>query len=201
MNEALKTLEAHSIAAMELLGILENGGVDVSEKLRGVYAFTEMTAVTVAAIGGEDETQERIRDLEAALGDTQVIVEERESSYRAAIERAEAAERKNNELEDEMKGLHQEYARQITDLEEENSSLEHDAAYLEKENIRLKKELQEGAKDPSEVEVPDEVVKAHRWVVAGLKLFGKDDYDKAVAKLVSAVKALEKVTGMGLKYE
>lgn len=201
MNEALETFEAQEIAFMELIAVIENNEVDFPEKVRKAYAFVGLTLENATTLGGSADVQERIRELEAALGDTQVIVAERESSCQAAVERAEAAERKNNELEDEMKGLDQEYTRQITDLEKENSRLKNDVAYLEKENFRLEKELQKGAKDLSGVEVPDGVVKAHRWVVAGLKLFGKDDYDKAVGKLVSAVKELEKVTGMGLKYE
>lgn len=188
MSEALRMLEAHSIAAMELLAVLENGDVDVSEKLREVYAFTGSTATTIAELGGGTEVQDRISELEAALADATNLLEERESQCRNTAKRAVAAEARVTALEDDLAGLDQEHAKQIAQLEKVNSG-------LEKELERAGQEI--GIPD----DVPTGVVTAHKRLAEGLKKYGDGDYEAALKKLIVAEKTLKKIDGRTFDYD
>ncbi|QQB46217.1 hypothetical protein I6I10_12350 [Corynebacterium glucuronolyticum] len=188
MSEALKMLEAHSIAAMELLAVLENGDVDVSEKLREVYAFTGSTATTIAELGGDTEVQDRISELEAALADATNLLEERESQCRNTAKRAIAAEARVTALEDDLAGLDQEHAKQIAQFEKVNSG-------LEKELERAGHEV--GISD----DVPTGVVTAHKRLAEGLKKYGDGDYEAALKKLIVAEKTLQKIDGRTFDYD
>ena len=188
MNEALKTLEAHSIAAMELLDILENGGVDVSEKLSKMYAFAGLTAETIAALGGPDEVQDRVRELESALADAQGLLSEREGDCTAAIERAKTAETQVLSLKAEISGLDQAYAKQLAELEKTNSDLE-----------------EELARTSDDVGVPEDVptgvISAHKRLAEGMRLYDEGDYETAIRKLVLAEKTLRKIDGKEFAHE
>ena len=188
MNEALKTLEDHSIAALELLTILENGDVDVSEKLSRVYAFTELTAVTITSLGGTDDAQSQIQEFEDCLAEAQARADERNEAFETQAARASKAEQKVAALEKELTDLNQEHAKQIARLEKTNSD-------LEKELERAGHEV--GITD----DVPTGVVTAHKRLAEGLKKYGDGDYEAALKKLIVAEKTLKKIDGRTFDYD